>query len=227
MEPHAHIVHPLLSLALRFLLLIVSLCLASRPFLPPSDQAHLPIEERCLEQPHLADFSTQVSAPFETAGSSTYAAPLPAEVTIPSHNVPTGQVPEVDCSHLTPVDIPRLHDLLHDHPDQNLVSYVINGLQYGFSTGFHGDLTRSASSNLKSATEYFVDVSKAIQTEIARGHTAGPFQTPPLRDFYCSPLGAVPKKDGSTRIILDLSSPRGSSVNDGIDNHTFRLSTVH
>ena len=83
-EPHAHIVHPLLSLALRFLLLIVSLCLSSCPFLPPSDQAHLPIEERRLEQPHLADFSTQVPAPFETAGSSTYAAPLPAEVTIPS-----------------------------------------------------------------------------------------------------------------------------------------------
>ena len=103
------------------------------------------------------------------------------------------------------------------------MSYVVNGLQFGFSTGFCGQLPHSASSNLKSSFEFFSDVSKAIHNEVERGHTAGPFAVPPLRDFHCSPLGAVPKKDGSARIILDLSSPRGSSVNEGIDNHTFTV----
>ena len=39
-----------------------------------------------------------------------------------------------------------------------------------------------------------------------------------------SPLGTVPKKDGSLRLILDLSSPRGLSVNDGIDRDEFSTS---
>ena len=47
--------------------------------------------------------------------------------------------------------------------------------------------------------------------------------TPPLPLLHCSPLGAVPKKDGTFRIILDLSSPRGSSVNEGISKDEFSV----
>ena len=100
---------------------------------------------------------------------------------------------------------------------------MTHGLQYGFSIGFCGELSRSASSNLRSSMDYFDKVSRAIHTEVMRGHTAGPFNAAPMHDFHCSPLGAVPKKDGSARIILDLSSPRGSSVNEGIDNHTYTV----
>ena len=37
----------------------------------------------------------------------------------------------------------------------------------------------------------------------------------------------VPKKDGTFRIILDLSSPKGSSINDGIskENYSVRYSS--
>ena len=59
-------------------------------------------------------------------------------------------------------------------------------------------------------------VSAAILKELHRGHTAGPFDAPTLPKMHCSPLGAAPKKDGSMRIILDLSFPKGHSVNDGI-----------
>ena len=59
-------------------------------------------------------------------------------------------------------------------------------------------------------------VSSAIAKEVNRGHTAGPFESSPFASLHCSPLGAVPKKDGSHRLILDLSSPRGSSINEGI-----------
>ena len=74
-----------------------------------------------------------------------------------------------------------------------------------------------------SAYEHFNAVSQAIDLEVLRGHTAGPFPYPPLTSFHCSPIGAVAKKDGSARIILDLSSPRGSAVNEGIDPSEFAV----
>lgn len=36
-------------------------------------------------------------------------------------------------------------------------------------------------------------------------------------------MGAVPKKDGSIRIILDLSAPHGTSVNNGIPSEFFSV----
>ena len=50
-----------------------------------------------------------------------------------------------------------------------------------------------------------------------------PFSSSPFQNFHCSPLNAVPKKDGSTRIILDLSSPSGSLVNEGIPSEFFSI----
>ena len=38
---------------------------------------------------------------------------------------------------------------------------------------------------------------------------------------HCSPIGSAPKPDGSVRLILDLSSPRSDSVNDGISKEQF------
>ena len=37
------------------------------------------------------------------------------------------------------------------------------------------------------------------------------------------PLGVVPKKDGTWRIIMDLSSPHGSSINDFIPKDDYTL----
>ena len=97
------------------------------------------------------------------------------------------------------------------------------GFEHGFSLGFQGDVLQSTGRNLKSAHQNSEAVSKAISVEVERGHTLGPFPSPPLDSFHCSPLGAVVKKDGSARLILDLSSPKGSSVNDGIDAETFAV----
>ncbi|XP_057312156.1 uncharacterized protein LOC130653651 [Hydractinia symbiolongicarpus] len=66
-------------------------------------------------------------------------------------------------------------------------------------------------------------VDEAILKELNRGHTVGPFDCPPLPSFHCSPLGAAPKKDGSIRVILDLSSPQGFSVNDGISKDSYSV----
>ena len=66
-------------------------------------------------------------------------------------------------------------------------------------------------------------VTRAIGKELSRGHFSGPFQVPPIFPFHCSPLGAVPKKNGTFCIILDLSSPRGFAVNEGISKDDFSV----
>lgn len=54
--------------------------------------------------------------------------------------------------------------------------------------------------------------------EVALGRVAGPFQQLPRQDLVCSPLGLVPKKEkGKYRLIHNLSSPPGLSVNDKLD----------
>ena len=54
---------------------------------------------------------------------------------------------------------------------------------------------------------------------------AGPFLSPPTRNFVGSPMGAVPKKRSNPlkyRVIHDLSWPRGHYVNDFIPAERFR-----
>ena len=117
----------------------------------------------------------------------------------------------------SPVNVPRLAAALFNHPDRSLVNFLLNGFTYGFDLGYLGPITPGSRRNLLSARSHHGDVSAALAKEVSRGHTAGPFQTPPFPILHVSPLGAVEKKDTSYHIILDLSSPTGESVNDGID----------
>jgi hypothetical protein len=56
-------------------------------------------------------------------------------------------------------------------------------------------------------------VDRHIEDEVA----AGKLVTAPA--IHISPMGLIPKKGrpGKFRLIVDLSAPRGRSVNDGID----------
>ena len=59
-----------------------------------------------------------------------------------------------------------------------------------------------------------------LQSEVQTGRVAGPFSQPPLPDLHVSRFGVNPKRHqpGKSlwRLILDLSSPAGLSVNDGM-----------
>ena len=142
---------------------------------------------------------SSISAPFARA-------PIP----------PPNAIPNSEFSS-SPVNFEAFYSLLTPHPDQDLVHYVVSGLALGFSIGFCGDLPESAAKNLRTAYQHSQAVSTAIALEVSRGHTSGPHTQPPFLPFHLSPIGAVIKKDGSARLILDLSSPRGSAVNEGID----------
>lgn len=71
--------------------------------------------------------------------------------------------------------------------------------------------------NLPSALTHASAISLDIAKQLTSGRTNGPFASPPLDNFRCSPLGAVTRKRSSkVRRIHHLSWPQGSSVNDGI-----------
>ena len=117
---------------------------------------------------------------------------------------------------VSPVNRLRLSNLLSSHPDQELVHYINDGFRDGFDIMYCGNISSTLPKNLKSAMQYEQKVTAAITKELQRGHTSGPFELSPFSITHCSPLGAVEKQDSSVRIILDLSQPRGASVNESI-----------
>ena len=54
-----------------------------------------------------------------------------------------------------------------------------------------------------------------VLKEINKGRVIGPFLTPPIENLQCSPMGLVPKKGNKDewRMMMDLSQPRGDSIN--------------
>jgi len=122
---------------------------------------------------------------------------------------------------VSPVNISFWQDHLRHHPDQQFAQLILSGLREGFPIGFEATShLKSATSNLISAREHTEVVSAYIQEEVLRGHIGhvGPRDTAKQLNIQLSPLGAIPKKNkpDKWRLIMDLSSPRGSSVNDGI-----------
>ena len=63
--------------------------------------------------------------------------------------------------------------------------------------------------------------SHMLQMPSQRPHRSS-VRGPPFIHTHCSPI-AVEKTDGSYRLILDLSSPRGEAVNEGIDLEKFSM----
>ena len=108
-----------------------------------------------------------------------------------------------------------------------MVHYIINGLTNGFDIGYSTSSLKNCNHNLISATEHEKAVTTAINKELDRGHISGPFPSPPLPKFHCSPLGSRGKKVGSRRLIMDLSQPIGGSRNEGIDKESFKVQHSH
>lgn len=125
------------------------------------------------------------------------------------------------------VNIDNFAESLRGHPDTQQVEYILHGLTHGFDLGFHGNINQQLRNNNKSARENQLQVTMAIRKEVARGHTAGPFDSPPFAQNHISPLGAAPKQDGTCRLVLDLSQPKGESINDNIDKAEFPCTYMH
>ena len=71
-------------------------------------------------------------------------------------------------------------------------------------------------------------VDEYLAHEVMLRRVAGPFPFPPLPNLHISSFGVIPKRGqpGKWRLIVDLSSPGGCSVNDGIDPQDFTLQYI-
>lgn len=93
-------------------------------------------------------------------------------------------------------------------------------LEFGFPIGYFGKPLKQDYSvkNHKGAKDFPIQVQNFLNKKRQYGAILGPFKKNPFSDvIIISPLNAVPKKDSEERrIILDLSFPRGASVNDKV-----------
>ena len=115
----------------------------------------------------------------------------------------------------SPVILPALMPFMWRHPDQQFASYVYNGLLHGFRVGFNmSSVLKPNWRNHPSSLDSPPVVESRIHEELSRGCLVGPLPPTQASIVHVSPLGLVPKPHSNKfRMIVDLSSPRGSSVN--------------
>ena len=130
----------------------------------------------------------------------------------------------------SPLVINRWASWLQKHPDQQLAKYVLKGISGGFRIGFNysSSLRRAPCINLLSAFQNPQVVSQYLEEEKELGRIIGPLEPVLAQKVHTSPFGIIPKRHspGKWRLILDLSNPAGSSINDGIHPELCSLSYI-
>ena len=126
----------------------------------------------------------------------------------------------------SPLRIDAWEHYLHDYPDRTFVAVLLQIISFGANLGFIGDHHPQSCKNLKSAVEHDAFVGSSIKELTSSGHAVGPFTSPPLSNFHCSPLGTVGRKRNPNKlhVINHLSWPHNSSVNDGIPDSEAHIS---
>ena len=106
-------------------------------------------------------------------------------------------------------------------PDKAFTKFIIRGIAQGFRIGVHeGHAFKPSRQNLKSAYDHPEVVTVYLQSEERLDKLAwlppALTVTPPV--VQISPFGVIPKKykPKKWRLIVDLSSPKGHSINDAI-----------
>ncbi|KAL9976009.1 hypothetical protein ACROYT_G013238 [Oculina patagonica] len=111
------------------------------------------------------------------------------------------------------MNIPVWRALLQDYED----SVICDFLEFGWPLGYTNQtLSVFDLRTHRGALDFPSAVQDYIGNEILLGRVVGPFDAPPFPDgFVVSPLNTVAKRDSQERrVIVDLSWPCGSSVND-------------
>ncbi len=131
---------------------------------------------------------------------------------------------------ITPLSSASLKEQLRGHPDREFAAYIVRGVSEGFRIGFNSGLVslKQRSGNMPLADEHPEVVTGYIQKERELGRLMQVKQAEVLTPIHTNPFGVIPKKSGINRwrLILDLSSPLGHSMNDGIEKELASLSYV-
>ena len=112
------------------------------------------------------------------------------------------------------------------YPDTKTLQKVYKDLKFGANIGCVGKFRLpSSATNAPSAFKNGPEVTDAIADWLTKGFAFGPVlpcEVPSTAKF--SGIMTRPKPNGSVRIILNLSAPLGTSVNEGIDKEQFPVS---
>ena len=118
----------------------------------------------------------------------------------------------------TPLRIQAWQEALAGHPDKQYVQYLLTGINEGFHIGAKRQSAslKSAHHNMPTVEQHSELITAHIQEEVQAGRVLGPLPQHLSKLCHISPLGLIPKphQPGRWRLIVDLSSPSGHSVND-------------
>ena len=142
----------------------------------------------------------------------------------------TPKVPLSACLITTPLSLSGWRNLLTGHPNQELVRFFLTGISEGFRIGYNYTKfnCKSARRNLYGAVCHPEIVDQYLQNEISLGRVIGPFPVKSVPDVHLSRFGVIPKnhQPDKWRLIVDLSFPSGTSVNDGIPKELCSLKYI-
>lgn len=115
---------------------------------------------------------------------------------------------------------------LSSYPDQRLRTYLVEGIRKGFRVGYNYDsVCHHVKGNMKSAMDNPQVVQDYLGTELKEGRIVGPLDPKEYPFVHSNRFGVIPKSSpGKWRLIVDMSSPEGRSVNDGIQESWCSLS---
>ena len=132
----------------------------------------------------------------------------------------TGQGP-FNFKPATPLCLPAWRQALKDHPDKAFVHYILNGIAHGFHVGADRAVQFIPSfRNMPSVHQQPLMVAAHINEEVVAGRVLGPLPPHLAKLTHTSAIGLIPKPHqlGRWRLIIDLSSPSGHSINDAISS---------
>jgi hypothetical protein len=133
---------------------------------------------------------------------------------------PKNELPSVPaCS----VNVPLMRKLLNEEKSKLKVSAYermmksLDNLEKGASLAQKGPLPACFVPNAESAYNYGESVTDTVAAWVVKKFVSGPFNDPPLKNFRVNPLAAI---DQGTKIrpIMDVSAPKGSSLNDNMND---------
>ena len=104
-------------------------------------------------------------------------------------------------------------------PCRILPGIYVHGSERDSGLALTTDATRAnqQKGTWKSASKHREIVASYIGAECEAKRLLGPIRNEHCHNIQISPFGAIPKSEpGKWRLIVDLSSPLGTSVNDGI-----------
>lgn len=126
---------------------------------------------------------------------------------------------------LTPLVWMEWDWLIELHPDQQLQSYIVDGIQNGFRVGFNYECElKKADHNMPSTFAHPDLIRDYLATECSKGRVLGPLEPTCFPQVQISWFGVIPKgSTGKWQLIIDLSLPRNYSVNDGVSENLSSL----